>query len=70
MSDHVPVMVCSNLNLLKSEKSTATLICDTKNFDIEKFLVKLTEGMELVVDIKENALTTTLKSLLIFFIRY
>ena len=48
VSDHLPVMVCSNLSLPKSEKSTVTLIRDTKNFEVEKFLDKLTEGMELV----------------------
>ena len=42
VSDHLPVMVCSNLSLPMSEKSTVTLIRDTKNFDIEKFLDKLT----------------------------
>ena len=52
LSDHPPVMVCSNLSLSKSEKLTVTLIRDTKNFDIEKFLDKLTEGMELLNDIK------------------
>ena len=46
VSDHLPVMVCSTLSLPKSKKSTVTLIRDTKNFDIEKFLNKLTEGME------------------------
>ena len=30
VSDHLPVMVCSNLSLPKSEKSTVTLIRDTK----------------------------------------
>ena len=35
-------MVCSNLSLPKSEKSTVTLIRDTKNFEVEKFLDKLT----------------------------
>ena len=48
VSDHLPVMVCSNLSLPKSEKSTVILIRDTKNFDVEKFLDKLTEGMELL----------------------
>ena len=52
LSDHPPVMVCFNLSLSKSEKLTVTLIRDTKNFDIEKFLDKLTEGMELLNDIK------------------
>ena len=42
VSDHQPVMVCSNLSLPKSEKSTVNLIRDTINFDIEKFLAKLT----------------------------
>ena len=45
VSDHQPVTVCSDLSLPKSEISTVTLIRDTKNFDIEKFLDKLTEGM-------------------------
>ena len=44
VSDHLPVMVCSNLSLPKSEKSTVTLIRDTKNFEEEKFLDKLTRG--------------------------
>ena len=52
VSDHLPVMVCSNLSLPKITKSTVTLIRDTKNFDIEKFLDKLTEGMELLGNIK------------------
>ena len=56
VSDHLPVMVCSNLSLPKSEKSTVTLIRDTKNFDVEKFLDKLTEGMELLGDIKEECI--------------
>ena len=55
-SDHLPVMVCSNLSLPKSEKSTVTLIRDTKNFDTEKFLDKLTEGMELFGDIKQKCI--------------
>ena len=38
VSDHLPVMVCSNLRLPKSEKSTVTLTRDAKNFDTEKFL--------------------------------
>ena len=63
-------MVCSNLSMPKNEKSTVTLIRDTKNFEVEKFLDKLTEGVELLGDIKENALTTTLKSLLTFFMRH
>ena len=54
VSDHLPVMVCSNLSLPNSEKLTVTLIRDTKIFDIEKFLNKLTEGMELLGDIKEE----------------
>ena len=56
VSDHLPVMVCSNLSLPKSEKSTVTLIRDTKNFEAEKFLDKLTEGMELLDDIKEECI--------------
>ena len=56
VSDHLPVMVCSNLSLPKSEKSTVTLIRDTKNFEVEKFLDKLTEGMELLGDIKEECI--------------
>ena len=56
MITYLPVMVCSNLSLPKSEKSTVTLIRDTKNFDIEKFLDKLTEGMELLGDIKEECI--------------
>ena len=49
-------MVCSNLSLPKSKKSTVTLIRDTKNFEVEKFLDKLTEGMELLGDIKEECI--------------
>ena len=49
-------MVCSNLSLPKSENSTVTLIRDIKNFKIEKFLNKLTEGMELLGDIKEECI--------------
>ena len=56
MSDHLPVMVCSTLSLPKSEKSTVTLIRDTKNFNIEKFLDKLGEGMKLLGDIKEECI--------------
>ena len=56
VSDHLPVMVCSNLSLPKSEKSTVTLIRDTKNFEVKKFLDKLTEGMELLGDIKEECI--------------
>ena len=56
ISDHLPVMVCSNLSLPKSEKSTVTLIRDTKNFEVEKLLDKLTEGMELLGDIKEECI--------------
>ena len=56
VSDHLPVMVCSNLSLPMSEKSTVILICDTKNFDVEKFLDKLSEGMELSSDIKEECI--------------
>ena len=56
VSDHLPVMVCSNLSLPKSEKSTVTLIRDTKNFNTEKFVDKLTEGMELLGDIKEECI--------------
>ena len=56
VSYHLPVMVCSNLSLPKSEKSTVTLIRDTKNFEVEKFLDKLTEGMELLGDIKEECI--------------
>ena len=56
VSDHLPVMVCSNLSLPKSEKSTGTLICDTKNFEVEKFLDKSTEEMELLGDIKEECI--------------
>ena len=56
VSDHLPVMVCSNLSLPKSEKSAVTLIRDTKNFKVEKFLDKLTEGMELLGDIKEECI--------------
>ena len=56
VSDHLPIMVCSNLSLPKSEKSTITLIRDTKNFDIEKFLDKLTEEMQLLNDIKEECI--------------
>ena len=54
VSDHLPVMVCSNLSLPKSEKSTVTLISDTKIFAIEKFLHKLTKGMELLGDTQEE----------------
>ena len=56
VSDHLPVMVCSNLSLPKSEKSNVTLIRDTKNFEVEKLLDKLTEGMELLGDIKEECI--------------
>ena len=56
VSDHLPVMVYSNLSLPKSEKSTVTLIRDAKNFEVEKFLDKLTEGMELLGDIKEECI--------------
>ena len=56
VSDHLPVMVCSNLSLPKSEKSNVTQIRDTKNFEVEKFLDKLTEGMELLGDIKEECI--------------
>ena len=56
VSDHLPVIVCSNLSLPKSEKSTATLIRDSKNFEVEKFLDKLTEGLELLGDIKEKCI--------------
>ena len=56
VSDHLPVMVCFNLSLPKSEESTVTLIRDTKNFEVEKFLDKLTEGMELLGDIKEECI--------------
>ena len=56
VSDHLPVVVCSNLSLPKSEKSTVTLIRDTKNFEVEKFLDNLTEGMELLGDIKEECI--------------
>ena len=58
MSDHLPAMACSNLSLPKSEKSTVTLIRDTKNFGLEKFLNKLTEGMELCLlgDIKKECI--------------
>ena len=49
-------MVCSNLSLPKSETSTVILIRDTKNFNVEKFLDKLTEGMELLGDIKEECI--------------
>ena len=56
VSDHLPVMVCSNLSLPKSEKSAVTLIRDTKNFEVEKFLHKFTEGMELLSDIKEECI--------------
>ena len=55
VSDHLPVMVYSNLSLPKSEKSTVT-IRDTKNFEVEKFLDNLTEGMELLGDIKEECI--------------
>ena len=54
--DHLTVMVCSNLSLPKSEKSTVTLIRDTKNFVIENFLDKLTEEMELLGNIKEDCI--------------
>ena len=50
------VMVCSNLSLPKSEKSTFTLIRDRKSFEVEKFLNQLTEGMELLGDIKEECI--------------
>ena len=43
VSNHLPVMVCFNLSLPKREKSTVTQTRDTKNFDIEKILDKLTE---------------------------
>ena len=56
VSDHLPVMVCSNLSLPKSEKLTVTLIRNTKNFDVENFLDKLAEGMELLGDIKEECI--------------
>ena len=56
VSDHLPVMVGFNLCPFKSEKSTVTLIRDTKNFEVEKFLDKLTEGMELLGDIKEECI--------------
>ena len=56
VSDHSPVMVCSDLSLPKSEKSTVTLIRDTKNFEVEKFLDKFTKGMELLGDIKEECI--------------
>ena len=56
VSDHLPVMVCSNLSLPKSKKSTVTLIRDTKNFEVEKFLDKLSEGTELLGDIKEECI--------------
>ena len=56
VSDHLPVLVCSNLSLPKSEKSTVTLVRDTKNFEVEKFLDKLTEEMELLGDIKEECI--------------
>ena len=56
VSDHLPVMVCSNLCLPKSKKSTVTLIHDTKIFEVKKILDKLTEGMELVGDIKEECI--------------
>ena len=53
VSDHLPVMVCSKF---RSEKATVTLMCDAKNFDIEKIPDKLTEGMELLGDIKEECI--------------
>ena len=54
VSDHLPVMVCSNLSLPKSEKSTVTLFRDTKNFDIETFLDKLTRGAIVVQNLRRE----------------
>ena len=67
VSDHLPVMVCFNLSLPKSEKSTVTLIRDTKNFEVEKFLDKLTEGMELLGDIKEECIDNYTKNFIDIF---
>ena len=67
VSDHLPVMVCSNLSLPKSEKSTVTLIRDTKNFKVEKFLDKVTEGMELLGDIKEECIDNYTEKLIDIF---
>ena len=38
MSDHFPVVVNSNLNLPKHDKSEISYIRDTKNFDMKLFL--------------------------------
>ena len=54
VDSHAPLPI--NNNNIKSEKSTVTLIRGTKNFDIEKFLDKLTEGMELLGDIKKECI--------------
>ena len=67
VSDHLPVMVCSNLSLPKSEKSAVTLIRDTKNFEEEKFLDKLTEGMELLDDIKEECIDNYTEKFIVIF---
>ena len=45
MSDHFPVVVNSNLNLPKHDKSGISYIRDAKHFDMELFLQGLSTAM-------------------------
>ena len=51
ISDHMPVKVCSVLALKHPKKYEASYVRDTKNFEAELFLEKLSKSLHLLVEI-------------------
>ena len=48
ISDHMPVIVCSDLALKHPKKYEASYVRDTKNFEAELFLEELSKSLHLL----------------------
>ena len=48
ISDHMPVIVCSDLALKHPKKNEASCVGDTKNFEAELFLEELSKSLHLL----------------------
>ena len=51
ISDHMPVIVCSDLTLKYPKKYEASYVRDTKNFQAELFLEELSKSLHLLGEI-------------------
>ena len=51
ISDHMPVIVCSDLALKYPKKYEASYVTDTKNFEAELFLEELSKSLHLLGEI-------------------